>query len=212
MDVVIEQGFGALSIHGLAKQVDYTPGALYRYFASKDALIAALITRIVGSFGSVVTRTATLSPQDRPLQRVSVALASYKQLAFVAPHRFGLVSLLLAEPRMVIADLTEAAPALEATLAAWQPLVAGLRDAQERGELDDGSAESRAVQAFSLVHGLMQLRKQQQRLPGVFDIDECFVEGLTSLFVGWGADRAHARAQVAAALAHDLSLFTGELQ
>ena len=32
-------------MHRLAKAVDYTPGALYRYFDSKDVLLSALVVR-----------------------------------------------------------------------------------------------------------------------------------------------------------------------
>ena len=48
MEMVAEGGFDALSMARLADAVDYTPGALYRYFRSKDALYAALVSQVIG--------------------------------------------------------------------------------------------------------------------------------------------------------------------
>ena len=42
MALVIEGGFEGLSMRALARRVELTPGALYRYFDGQDALIAAL--------------------------------------------------------------------------------------------------------------------------------------------------------------------------
>jgi AcrR family transcriptional regulator len=40
--IIVEQGVGALSMRALAEKVDYSASALYKYFDSKEALIAAL--------------------------------------------------------------------------------------------------------------------------------------------------------------------------
>ena len=40
--IVVEQGQASLTIRSLAERIDYTPGALYKYFASKEALIDAV--------------------------------------------------------------------------------------------------------------------------------------------------------------------------
>ncbi len=38
-EMIVAQGIDGLSIRALADSIDYTPGALYKYFKSKDALI-----------------------------------------------------------------------------------------------------------------------------------------------------------------------------
>ena len=40
--MLVAQGVSGLSLRALAAQLDYTPGALYKYFASKEALIDAV--------------------------------------------------------------------------------------------------------------------------------------------------------------------------
>jgi len=40
--LVLNQGFGTFSMQSLAKETDYSPAALYKYFASKEDVLAAL--------------------------------------------------------------------------------------------------------------------------------------------------------------------------
>jgi AcrR family transcriptional regulator len=37
--MIVEQGIEGLSIRALAESIDYTPGALYKYFSSKEELV-----------------------------------------------------------------------------------------------------------------------------------------------------------------------------
>jgi AcrR family transcriptional regulator len=48
--LVADGGLDALTINGLARAVDYTPGALYRYFPSRDALVVALQLEVQRQF------------------------------------------------------------------------------------------------------------------------------------------------------------------
>lgn len=43
--ILVEQGTAGLTIRSLADTIDYTPGALYKYFDSKEALIDAVRAR-----------------------------------------------------------------------------------------------------------------------------------------------------------------------
>ena len=67
MELVAGGGLEALSMGRLAAAVDYTPGALYRYFPSKDALLARFdheyctdLLRRAGGNLSQAARTAGL--------------------------------------------------------------------------------------------------------------------------------------------------------
>lgn len=209
MDLVVAGGFDALSMHKLAKQLDYTPGALYRYYASKAALIAALTTRLIERFGEVLARTAGLVPADEPLQRVLVALLTYRDLAHAAPNRFGLLSMLLADPRSLVPDEVDAASPRQAMSAVLGPLMTALHAAQESGALapgdaperSPGDAAERSVVLFSAVHGLLQLRKQEARVPVVSDLERLVLVSLRSLLLGWGANPATLRRDLTAVTA-----------
>src|SRR5262245_1975511 len=45
LEIVVAEGSAALTTPALAKRLGYTPAAFYRYFESKDALLAALEMR-----------------------------------------------------------------------------------------------------------------------------------------------------------------------
>lgn len=191
IDIVVSGGFEALSMGRLAKEIDYTAGALYRYFSGKDALIVAMTARVIHDFADVLGRAAGLVPADAPLQRVLVLPLAYRDLAAAAPQRFGLISMLLATPRMLVEDAEEAAPAMEAITIALAPLAVALEEAREVGALQfTGGAPEHAVVAFGAVHGLLQLRKQRERVPTLFDLDGLVRTSVRSLLLGWAADPA----------------------
>lgn len=47
---VARPGFDALTIRSVATELDASPMALYRYFATKDDIVDALLNRVLGSF------------------------------------------------------------------------------------------------------------------------------------------------------------------
>jgi len=193
MEIVVSSGFDGLSMHKLASTVDYTPGALYRYFASKDVLIAALATRVIAEFGGVVG--ANVLAVEGDLRRALVALMTYRDLAGAAPHRFGLISMLLADPRTLVPNDADAASPRSALNSALGPLAAVLLQAEQSGALSPSadpptvlSAAERGVILFASVHGLLQLRKQEARVPAIANLDRLIALSLRSLLLGWGAD------------------------
>lgn len=187
MSLVVEEGFDALSIHRLAKDVDYTPGALYRYFSGKGALIAALTARILEDFGEALRQSMARADRDEPLQQALAAALTYRAFARVAPNRFGLLSLLAADPRMLVPEPADARPAVDAMALAFAPLGQALDEAADRGQVEPGAGMDRAMQAFGAVHGLLQLRKQEGRLFELADLDGLIDRTLAALLRGWGA-------------------------
>ncbi len=187
MQIVIDEGFNALSVHRLARELDYTPGALYRYFRSKDLLIATLTRQVLEHFGAIVQGVVDEQPCDAPIARIRAALFAYRDLAQSAPERFGLLSLLLADPRLLVPDPETAGPVIDAMMLALQPLVDSFERAQNAGVLDKGRANERALVAFCSVHGILQLRKQQRRKPGLFDLEAMVQNSIHTLLLGWGA-------------------------
>jgi AcrR family transcriptional regulator len=217
MRLVVEGGFDALSMHRLARALDYTPGALYRYYKSKDILISALTARVLEAFAKDLQSRLDALPADAPLLRVAACVFAYRDLARRAPNRFGMLSMLAAEPRTLVPNPEDAAPALAALMAAMTPLATALQAAGERGDLQPGEARDRALILFGATHGLLQLRKQENRVAGIegwsrkstagcearrpegrcaghassiIDLDALVAHSLRTLLVGWGADPA----------------------
>lgn len=188
MAMVEEGGFGALSVNKLAEAVDYTPGALYRYFGSKDALLAQLLAQILDEVRrDLESALARLPERTSPLGRVVALAHGYRAFARREPHRFGLLAMSLAEPRVLLGEPASARPVVAGILAALEPLAAALRQAAEAGLLDQGDEAERAICVFALLQGLLPLRKRSATVPKLLDVDWLATRGVRALLLGFGA-------------------------
>ncbi len=188
MRMVEKGGLEALSVNKLAAAVDYTPGALYRYFPSKDALLAALVLRVLEDVRADVDRsTSKLGPKAPPFARVFAIVHGYREFARRRPHRFGLIAVTLADPRVLLNEPEASAPVTVATMNALRPLADALLEAEGAALLSPGDVAERTISIFALLQGVLQFQKQARFAPEVFDTARLAVSGVRSLLVGWGA-------------------------
>jgi AcrR family transcriptional regulator len=61
MDQVAEGGAGSVSLNAIARAMGMSPAALYRYFASRDALLAELVVEAYGSLADALQDAASQS-------------------------------------------------------------------------------------------------------------------------------------------------------
>lgn len=184
--LVFEEGLDALSVKRVADLADYTPGALYRYFPSKDALLAAVVERVLEDLGARL-RAAGESTSS-PLARVVREARAYRDFAQASPHAFALVASMLADPRYVVADEPAARSILTAALAVAAPVVLAFGAAQAEGQLAEGDARARVLALFAALQGALALRKYEARFPALVETDVVFDTLLRSLLRGFGAD------------------------
>ncbi len=109
-DLVAEGGLAQLSMQGLAKSLGYTPGALYRYYRSKDEILAGIATRVIQQYVDQAAQTHRALDGTGPLCEIVGALMTYRAVAEAMPNRFGLLSLMMAEPRMLVPQDSDAHP------------------------------------------------------------------------------------------------------
>lgn len=188
MDMVAAGGLEALSMTKLADAVDYTPGALYRYFGSKDALLSKLVARVLEDVRGSLDRAVALLPASAsPLTRVLVLVEGYRAFAQLEPHRFGLLAMTMAEPRILLEKPEDAEPVMAVMLAALQPLAGALADAAAAEHLDGGDVYERTLCLFAMLQGLFQMQKHARYAPAVLDVSRLTVSGTRALLLGWGA-------------------------
>lgn len=85
LKIIGSEGFEALSMRSLADVVGLTPGALYRYFASKDEVMDAVFgggNALDDRLLEAVNRTAS------DIEAVRMGLATYAEFAFEDDVRF----------------------------------------------------------------------------------------------------------------------------
>lgn len=186
--LVAAHGLDGLSMARLADAVDYTPGALYRYVDSKDALLSLLVQRVLGDVAAALAAALAAIPPGAPvIARVLALVDAYRAFAAREPHRAGLLALTIAEPRVLLVRAEHAAPAATAAVAALRPLAETLAAAADAGELTAGSPVDRAVCVFALVQGLLPLTKLGRVAPAALDVARLAADGACALLVGWGA-------------------------
>jgi AcrR family transcriptional regulator len=164
---VDEGGLAALSLNAIAKEMGMSGPALYRYFASRDELLAALI---VDGYGEL---TRAVETADRDLGAVAEA---YRAWALAHPRRYGMlfgerpegfrdpeeaIAAIQGAMNVVVRILAEheappAPDALTPALTAWATRRDGL-EGLPAGVLRQG------VRFWTRVHGIVSLE-----LAGVF--------------------------------------------
>lgn len=186
--LVAEGGFDGLSMAKLADAVDYTPGALYRYFDSKDALLSTLVREILEDVRATLERAeALLPPRASPLARVLALVQGYRAFARREPHRFGLLAMSMADPRVLLREDADAEPVVVVMMGALQRLADAIDAAAGAGLLSPGDLPERTLCLFAMLQGVLQLHKQARYAPAILDIDRLAVRGVRALLLGWGA-------------------------
>lgn len=195
------EGYEGLTIQRLAKELGYAVGALYRYFRSKDALLVALLHRVMDRIGEdmqaglaiVAQQRAAADPRaplsrDEGLLRLLVCALAYVELAKRRQSEFGLISTLIGDPREFLK--TEAAAPLVPMLIRLQlTLASALEDAVKAGALAPGDSRDRAVILWAGVQGVSQLRKLGRFGVAGVELDRLVPIALETLLLGWGAER-----------------------
>jgi AcrR family transcriptional regulator len=199
MRQVEAQGLDGLTLQGIARDLDYTVPALYRYFASKDALVAELQRRVVAlldhKLSEVEERTENwLADQSRedqkrfgPIAPIAATGLFYAGLARSAPQAFGLLAASLGDPRHLIDD-AQAKAVVSTALPMFDRLAHSIRVAVEAGQLYPGNAPDRVLVFWSSLHGVAQLAKLERLAPGRLDSQRLCGSLLEALLIGWGAD------------------------
>jgi AcrR family transcriptional regulator len=211
--LVASEGLEALTMHRLAAIHGVRVAALYRYWPSKDALLAALLGRVFDQlFSSISDARAALAPVGRgpgeaALGRLVAASRAYLRFAEARPEASALLTRMLAAPRPVVPDETSRPTLLPRVLRLAEDIGADLEGARAAGVLSDGDDVARAVLLWTSLQGLVAARKMSRFGLGgpLASLED---ELVRTLFGGWGAEAGVlARATEAARAAHGL---TGE--
>ena len=134
-ELLVAGGLDALTVNGLARRLDYSPGALYRYFRSKEALIVALQVEAVETFRGLLARRLAALADAPPLARVLAVVEVHRALVEVSPADYWLVSATIADPRQLVHDAEEQAASYAAFAGLIQQVSEALREAERAGEL-----------------------------------------------------------------------------
>ena len=86
-----EVGAAGLSLRAIARAMEITAPALYRYFADRDSLITALIIEAFTSFGDALQIARDARRADDHVGRFKAISLAYRQWAIDYPQRYILI-------------------------------------------------------------------------------------------------------------------------
>lgn len=85
------EGAAKLSLRAVARELGMVSSALYRYFASRDDLLTALIIDAYDSLGESAERAHTAVAQAGPTQRWVTVCEAARGWALAHPHEYALI-------------------------------------------------------------------------------------------------------------------------
>ncbi|WP_129788671.1 TetR/AcrR family transcriptional regulator [Promicromonospora panici] len=125
LELVDAEGAHGLSLASVGKAVGMTPPALYHYFASREALLDALVTAGYTDLGTAV-ETAARDAADRPApDRLGAVAHAWRRWALDHPRRYSMLFTgsrrASVDPLESISTISQSMLALVTTLQAIAP-------------------------------------------------------------------------------------------
>jgi AcrR family transcriptional regulator len=143
---IAKSGPEGFSLREVARRAGVSPPAVYRHFADKDALLAAVAADCWERIGAEMQAAIDATPDDA-LERFRATGIAYVTFAVEHPEHFRA----MAVPGL----FDKMSPDAKARVTAWAAAQRGsLERAQERGEIAAMPLEDVMLAASSLVHGI----------------------------------------------------------
>jgi AcrR family transcriptional regulator len=197
MAILEADGLDALTLQRVAQTLGLVTTAMYRYFPSKDALMAALQRRSIRVISAHFERE--LSSFGEGLSDVAAATGCLARLLTVAelylalpethPQEWRFVATLLGDPRELVSD---------GEVAITAPLLAGFLSEMEKlfvwaervEALSHGHARERVFAFWAALHGAHCMEKARRVSPSAPSVGEIGRFTSRALLSSWGATPA----------------------
>jgi AcrR family transcriptional regulator len=149
--MVEAEGVAKLSLRAIARELGYSPAALYEYFPSKEAICTALYFEGTdGLSGRMATTLATLSPDASAIEAKKALGRAYRRFAHERRELFLLVF-------GGSGAFTGKEPSLDPVGNGYEALLATAQRGIDAGDFVDLPADMIALTSWSAVHGYVML-------------------------------------------------------
>lgn len=197
-----EGGLDAVGINSVARSVGYTPGALYSYFDSRDALLVSLQAEIFRSWAAQFASWHSLSHASAAYKRLEpveaacsdliVFVAGYAAISHLRPGQFRFISQMAGDTVPLVNDKH-----VQIALEAIQPILASFGETmmrlQSEGALEMELMLSRAGILFASMQGMLQGRKLMRLAPAPVEFGNLLSVMLRDQLTAWGLPPATIR-------------------
>ena len=192
--IILRDGLDGLTMSRLARALDTSPSALYRYYTSKESLIVELQIQAIGEIEeTLLLRLESFSKdvetqteaRTLALARCMVAFNVYADGASSVGR--GLIDAFLSQPKPFLSI----AQAKEVNLSLARVLdlcVRTLDEAVTHDAIESGDNVQRTHLFWAALHGLGQFRKRDRIQPSELQASALKESLYRSLFRGFGAE------------------------
>ncbi len=197
MRVLGRDGIDGLTLQAVAAELGLVTTALYRYFPSKNALLAALqrrtVTTLHGRLTAHVAALAAAHPGEHPHVQALLPIVAlpgfYAAAKNAMPEAFRMLMTMLGDPRLLLedADALQTAPLLGAMLG---EVAALFGRAAACGALPAADVAEQTVIVWATLQGTLALGKLGRFDARMADPEALGKTALAALLRGWGAAAA----------------------
>jgi AcrR family transcriptional regulator len=150
-ELVGEGGAEAVSVREAARRAGVSPGAPFRHFESRDALLAAVAEEAQRRFWAEIDRALAKAPADDPLQQFRCLGLAFLNWAMRNPTHFEVIS----SRRFFDHDKSPAVSAGNAEVIGLTERI--LREAHVRGQLGTSDVKQVLIGGRALVYGFARM-------------------------------------------------------
>jgi len=185
LQLVNEGGADAVNVREAARRAGVSPGAPFRHFPSRDALIQAVAEEAQRRFRAEVEQALTEAPADDPLRRFRCIGLAYLRWAMRNPTHFEIIS----SRRLFDHDHADAVSSDNAALIELTERT--LAEAFARGQLRSADLKRVQIAGRALVYGFarMNIDGHFPRWGVADDETERTAESILDLFIDGIATR-----------------------
>ena len=151
--LVEEQGVKAVSVREIAKRLDVSPGAPFRHFASKKALLTAVATEAMENFSAAIQKEIDGSPGATPSDGLRAIGRGYLRWALKNRAQFAIIS---NRDEIDFAKGSHLSELSEGVMTQMNPFILGLFP-----DTDGKDLAARRLACRALVYGLARMAIDQ---------------------------------------------------
>jgi AcrR family transcriptional regulator len=150
-ELVGEAGAEAVSVREAARRAGVSPGAPFRHFESRDALLAAVAEEAQRRFRAEIDKALAKAPADDPLQQFRYLGRAYLDWAIRNPTHFEVIS----SRRLFEHEKSAAVTRDNNEVVGLTERI--LKDARARGQLGLSDLKQVLISARALVYGFARM-------------------------------------------------------